>query len=63
MVYVDAHRKASAKNSSKLNKFLHSEVNLLIQHIVVQDEDGQNNNILVYCRIDDISLGRVLSQL
>ena len=24
--------KASAKNSSKLNKFLHSEVNLLIQH-------------------------------
>ena len=24
------HRKASAKNSSKLNKFLHSEVNLLI---------------------------------
>ena len=26
------HRKASAKNSSKLNKFLHSEVNLLIQH-------------------------------
>jgi hypothetical protein len=31
--------KASAKNSSKLNKFLHSEVNLLIQ----QDQDGQNN--------------------
>ena len=27
------HRKASVKNSSKLNKFLHSEVNLLIQHI------------------------------
>ena len=26
------HRKASAKTSSKLNKFLHSEVNLLIQH-------------------------------
>ena len=26
------HREASAKNSSKLNKFLHSEVNLLIQH-------------------------------
>ena len=37
------HRKASAKNSSKLNKFLHSEVNLLIQHIIVQDQDGQNN--------------------
>ena len=29
------HRKASAKNSSKLNKFLHSEVNELIQHINV----------------------------
>ena len=36
--------KASAKNSSKLNKFLHSEVNLLIQLIIVQDQDGQNNN-------------------
>ena len=24
--------------------FLHSEVNLLIQHIIVQDQDGQNNN-------------------
>ena len=33
----------TAKNSSKLNKFLHSEVNLLIQHIIVQDQDGQNN--------------------
>ena len=33
------------KNSSKFNKFLHSEVNLLIQHIIVQDQDGQNNNI------------------
>ena len=38
------HRKASAKNSSKLNKFLHSEVNQLIQHMIVQDQDGQNNN-------------------
>ena len=28
----------------KLNKFLHSEVNQLIQHIIVQDQDGQNNN-------------------
>ena len=37
------HRKVSAKNSSKLNKFLHSEVNILIQHIIVQDQDGQNN--------------------
>ena len=27
------YRKASAKNSSKLNKFLDSEMNLLIQHI------------------------------
>ena len=25
---------------------LHSEVNLLIQHIIVQDQDGQNNNNL-----------------
>ena len=40
------HRKASAKNSSKLNKFLHSEVNLLIQHYIAQDQDGQNNNTL-----------------
>ena len=31
------HRKASAKNLSKLNKFLHSEVNQLIQHIIVRD--------------------------
>ena len=28
-----SHRKASDKNSSKLNKFFHSEVNLLIQHV------------------------------
>ena len=39
------HREASAKNSSKLNKFLHSEVNQLIQHNIVQDQDGQNYNI------------------
>ena len=38
------HRKASAKNSSKLNKFLHREVNQLIQRIIAQDQDGQNNN-------------------
>ena len=37
------HQKTSAKNSIKLNKFLHSEVNLLIQHIIAQDQDGQNN--------------------
>ena len=35
----------SAKNSNKSNKFLHNEGNLLIQHIIVQDQDGQNNNI------------------
>ena len=29
----------SAKNSSKLNKFLHSEVNLLIERIIVKDQD------------------------
>jgi len=33
-------------DASKLNEFFHSEVNLLIQHITVQDQDGQNNNIL-----------------
>ena len=27
-----------------LNKFLHSELNQLIQHIIEQDQDGQNNN-------------------
>ena len=32
------HQKASAKNSSKLNKFLHSEVNLLIQHINIYNK-------------------------
>ena len=42
-----AHRKASVKNSSKLNKFLQSEVNLLIQRIIVQDQDGPNNNIII----------------
>ena len=41
----DVHgiEKLLLKTSSKLNKFLHSEVNLLIQHIIVQDQDGQNN--------------------
>ena len=41
----------AAKNSSKLNKFLHSEVNLLIQHIIVQDQDGKNNRS-IYCECD-----------
>ena len=30
------HQKVSDKNSSELNKFLHSEVNLLIQHIKME---------------------------
>ena len=34
-----------AKNSSKFNKFLLSEANLLIQHIIVQDQDGINKNL------------------
>ena len=38
---------ASAKSSSKLNKFLHCEANQLIQHIIVQDQDGQNNNTYI----------------
>ena len=38
---------AIAKYSSKLNKFLHSEVNQLIQHIIVQDQDGQMNKTYV----------------
>ena len=44
----DAHgiEKLLLKNSSKLNKFLHSEVNLLIQHIIAQDQNGQNNKYL-----------------
>ena len=39
------YRKASAKNSSTLNKFLHNEVNLLIQQIIVKGQDEQNNNV------------------
>ena len=26
-------------------KLLHSEVNLIIQYIIAQDQDGENNNI------------------
>ena len=44
---LDGTMHMTSKNSSKLNKFLHSEANLLIQHIIVQDQDGQNNNIRV----------------
>ena len=32
----------------KVKKFLHSEVNLLTQHIIMQDHDGQNNNKSVF---------------
>ena len=38
-VPVELHRKASAKNSSKLNKFLHSEVNELLHFIFGIDYD------------------------
>ena len=37
----DAHEKLLLK--TQVNKFLHSEVNLLIQHVRVQNQDGQNN--------------------
>jgi hypothetical protein len=33
---------SNVRNISK--NFLHSEVNQLIQHIIVQGQDGQNNN-------------------
>ena len=29
-----------------MNKFLHSEVNQSIQHIILQDQDGQNTNMV-----------------
>ena len=38
-------RKASAKKVS-LTSFLHSEVNKLIQHIIVQDQDGQTTTLI-----------------
>ena len=38
------HRKASAKTQVSLTRFLQSEVKLI--HIIVQDQDGQNNNII-----------------
>ena len=37
------HRKASAKTQVSLTRFLQSEVKII--HIIVQDQDGQNNNI------------------
>ena len=46
----EAHgiEKLPLKNSSKLSKFLHSEVNLLIQHIIMQDQDGQNKQQMFF---------------
>jgi len=35
-------------------KFLHSEVNLIIQYIIIQDQDGQNN-ILKTIAADDVT--------
>ena len=35
---------ALLKKTQVSEKFLHSEVNLLIKDIIVQDQDGQNNN-------------------
>ena len=39
-------RKASAKTSVSLRKFLQSEVKII--HIIVQDQDGQNSNMIFY---------------
>ena len=39
----EKHRKASAKTQVSLTKLLQSEVKII--HIIVQDQDGQNNNI------------------
>ena len=41
------HRKASAKTQVSLTRFLQSEVKVI--HIIVQDQDGQNNNIHRKC--------------
>ena len=39
------HRKASAKTQESLTRFLQSEVKII--HIIVRDQDGQNDNILL----------------
>ena len=39
-----------------MNKFLHSGVNLLIQYIIVQDQDGTNNNRVFVVYIGDSAL-------
>ena len=41
--YAHDIEKLLLKTQSKFNKFLHNEVNLLIQHIIVKYQDGQNN--------------------
>ena len=50
----DAHgiKKLLLKTQVSLTSFLHSEVNQII-HIIVQDQDGQNNNTcknVIVCR-------------
>ena len=34
-------------DSLHYSSFLHSEVNQIIQHIIVQNQDGQNNNTII----------------
>ena len=46
------HRKASAKTQVSLTRFLQSGVKLI--HIIVQDQDGQNNNNIT--QIDQLNL-------
>jgi hypothetical protein len=37
-----------------IEKFLHSEVNLIIQYIIAQDQDGQNNIRTMTCQIENL---------
>ena len=41
----DAHGIKMLLLKTRSEKFLHSEVKLMIQYTIVQDHDGQNNNI------------------
>ena len=45
------HRKASAKNSSKLNKFLHSKVNLLYNIVILHSDPRSTRMIGVSGRV------------
>ena len=47
----DVHgiEKLLLKTQVSLTSFLHSEVNQII-HIIVQDQDGQNSNIIIFRR-------------